>query len=180
MNNLEYQLKKHREGILYMMKYPNIIDNTFNKGVKPSSIITVWSSFLFIPTAIYSYFRGCYQITGGCIGCFITALAYHGFHNVIGKTTTSVVVLREIDRVFNHLCIIYFSYKCVDFSWNFIVAMGGILYMLVGFYVLDKSSNCDYGRYFHVTIHLVANFGIVMIIEACYHSRHCFICQYPL
>ena len=141
------------------------------------SMITVGTSFMFLPSAIMSYFRGCVPITWACIGCFVVAVGYHGCHNLVGRATRMVVVLREVDRVFNHSCIVYFSYMCADISWYYMMAMGSLFYIIVGYYILDQSSNRDYGAYFHATIHLVANLGFAMcLVEACVHNNQCTSC----
>jgi len=146
------------------------------------------TSFLFLLTALYSGYRNVISICIGCSLCFITSIIYHGCleYNVNANapatttpaTTTPTTPIRPnimwyiriIDMIVCNSSTIMFILVSIGFNIWYLL---GLLCAYCDYFIYYKCelSKCPiYGDYWHSTLHLVGNIGIVCMVESCLFS----------
>jgi len=138
------------------------------------------TSFLFLITALYSYHKNIISICIACSLCLISSIIYHGClyyntstNNPITNTSNNTPInpnimqyIRIIDMIICNLSAVMFI--LVSFGFN-IWYMYGLLcayYNYVIYYECGLSFCPKYGEYWHSTLHLMGNIGIICMIES--------------
>jgi len=130
-----------------------------------SSHLNFLTSFAFVISALYSYFRGNNFIYHGSIMCLITSILYHGA--LIQKVDPALSEsLKIIDILNTHLCVLFYTAESMGFNiWTYI-SLACILYMITLYYYYSASHHPEYGYYIHSTIHIIANIGVMSMVES--------------
>ena len=158
------------------------------------------TSFLFLLTALYAWYRNVISICILCSLCFITSIIYHGCleYNITtstpidksatttpatpttttpATTTTNEPIhpdimwyIRIVDIIVCNASTIIFILVSVGLN---IWYLSGLLCAYYNYFIYYKCklSMCPiYGDYWHSTLHLVGNIGIVCMVESCLFS----------
>jgi cytochrome bd-type quinol oxidase subunit 2 len=162
------------------------------KSRTQGGILNLITSSCFILTTIHSYFRSCDELVIGCSICLMTSWLYHGSRTIVifhqekekkEENTPYYLKLciyispffRLVDMIFCQFCIIYFTYQCASFNWLYIGTIMAIIYLLLMYYVFEKSKQKLDGDLWHCTLHIIANLGISCLIESCLDLPFCMI-----
>ena len=129
-------------------------------------MINLITSFSFLFTSIHSYKSNYFFLTLGCILCLFTSIIYHG-SLLFNKKLPSIT--RIIDIVVTHSCVLFFSYRLLNYHPLNLITLGCIIYIFLVYSVFKKSYS-KRGDLWHSSIHIVSNIGISSMIEA--YKRH--------
>ena len=147
------------------------------------------TSFLFLLTALYSGYRNVISICIGCCLCFITSIIYHGCleYNVNANapatttpaTTTPATTkptkpikpnimwyIRIIDIIVCNASTIMFILVSIGFNIWYLLGLLCAYYDYFIYYKCELSKCPIYGDYWHSTLHLVGNIGIMCMVES--------------
>ncbi len=130
-----------------------------------SSHLNFLTSFAFVISGLYSYFRGNNFIYHGSIMCLITSTLYHG--SLIKKVNSALRnSLKIIDILTTHLCVLFYLIESMGFNiWTYI-SLACILYMIILYYYYSASHHPKYGYYVHSSIHIIGNIGVMSMVES--------------
>ena len=145
------------------------------------------TSFLFLLTALYSWYRNVISICIGCCLCFISSIIYHGCltYNVNANapaTTTPTTTtptkpttpikpnimwyIRMIDIIICNASVIMFILVSIGFNIWYSLGLLCAYYDYMVYYKYQMSKCLKYGDYWHSTLHLVGNIGIMCMVES--------------
>lgn len=177
------------------------------------------TSYLFLITAFYSWYRNVISICIGCILCFITSIIYHACleYNISAPATTTTTTtapatttttttapattapattapattnttttapattygtnepihhnvmwyIRMIDVIVCNASVIIFSISSIGFNIWYLFGLLCAYYNYFIYYKCQLSTCPTYGEYWHSTIHVVGNIGIICMVESC-------------
>jgi hypothetical protein len=154
------------------------------------------TSFLFLLTALYSWYRNVILICISCSLCFISSIIYHGCleynitANILATTkptttipaTTTLTTLttpihpniisyiRIVDIIVCNTSTIIFILVSIGFNIWYLFGLLCAYYNYFIYYKCKLSTCPIYGDYWHSTLHLVGNIGILCMVESCLFS----------
>ena len=146
------------------------------------SILNLLTSSCFIITTIHAFYRNCELLMYGCMLCLMTSWLYHGSRTLYLYTNYNfykwlIPKVRLVDMGVCQSCVIYFTYMCASFHWLYIFTLCTVFYIFMNYYVFGTSKRVVDGYIWHASIHVIANIGICCLIESCYHTIECVICN---
>lgn len=145
------------------------------------AFVNLITSASFLWTYYHAQVRNCYTLQIACMCCFVTSWLYHG-SRIFGKNKPLVKILVPVFRVLDIIvcqsCVMYFYYQCASFHLLYGAATLAAAYIFLAYYFFKLSRGDNmYSELWHASLHVVANIGISCLIEACYETENCRICN---
>ena len=121
------------------------------------------SSFAFLASGTVAYYRNIVPICIGSILCLTSSLFYYTSIIMHSRYTH---IIKVIDMFICQSCILYFILTYMSLHYLNIITFLAVLYLVLVYYILNLSNGSKNNYIWHSSIHLIANIGIISLIEA--------------